>query len=102
MLETALDLCALRRLIAETLDEGLDVLDLLLLILVSSLLLLQTLLTQGDVVTVGSLVVVDASQLNLNGAVGHVVEEGTVVRDEQERDSTGDEEVLEPVDRLDV
>ena len=58
LLDAALYLIALGGLVAETLNEALGVLDLLLLVLVGAALLLQALLTQLEVVAVVRAVVV--------------------------------------------
>ena len=74
----------------------------LLLVVVLLLLLLATLLAQLEVFRVVYLVVVDATHGYLDGAGGDVVDKSPIVADDDYRLGAVDEELLEPLDRLDV
>ena len=102
LLDATLHLHGLGSLVAETLDEGFSVLDLLLLVLVGTELLLAAFLAQDDKLVVLHLVVVDASAGYFDGAGRDVVQEGTVVADQHHGIGARGEEVLQPLDGLDV
>ena len=99
---TALHLVGLRVRALEALDEVGRLGDELLLLLVGLHLLLPTLGTQALVLGVVHLIVVEAAHRDLEGTRGDVVDEGAVVADDDDRLPRLDEEVLEPLDRLDV
>ena len=65
LFDTTLYLIALSGFVAEALDEALDLLYLLLLVLIGTTLLLESLLTKDEVVAVVRLVVVESTQLYL-------------------------------------
>ena len=65
LFDTTLYLIALGGFVAEALDEALDLLYLLLLVLIGTTLLLESLLTKDEVVAVVRLVVVESTQLHL-------------------------------------
>ena len=102
MLDTALHLHGLRGLVAETLDEGLRVLYLPLLVLPGPELLLPAFLAQPDELVILHPVVVDASAGDFDGAGGDVVEEGSVVADQDDGVGPCGQELLQPLYRLDV
>ena len=91
-------------LIAETFDELPHVGHLLLLVLVGPELLLTTLLAQLDVFVVLDLIIYNVSAGNLQGAVGDVVDEGTVVADQHDggRRLARQQFFLQPANGLDV
>ena len=76
--------------------------NLLLLVFVGTELLFTTFLAEHHKLIVRHLVVIDASAGDFDGAVGHVVDEGTVVRHEHHGTGIDLEEVFEPLDGLDV
>ena len=65
LFDTTLYLIALGGFVAEALDEALDLLYLLLLVLIGTTLLLESLLTKDEVVAVVRLIVVESTQLDL-------------------------------------
>ena len=65
LFDTTLYLITLGGFVAEALDEALDLLDFLLLVLIGTTLLLESLLTKDEVVAVVRLVVVESTQLDL-------------------------------------
>ena len=100
--DALLHLHSLGGLIAEALDKRLGVGDLLLLVLISTQLLLATLLAEHDILIVLHLVVFDMAAGDLQRAVGDVVDEGAVVADEDHGTGALSQELLEPLNRLDV
>ena len=101
-LDARLDLLGFGGLVAETLDEGLDLGDLALLVGEGGHLRGAPFLHEDDIVGIGGLIVVDAAGGYLDGAGGDVVEESAVVRDEDDGAGIGGEEGLEPLDGDDV
>ena len=99
---TALHLIGLGVRALEALDEVGRLGDELLLLLVGLHLLLATLGTQALVLGVVHLIVVEAAHRDLEGTRGDMVDESAVVADDDDRLTRLDEEVLEPLDRLDV
>ena len=65
LFDATLYLIALGGFVAEALDEALDLLDFLLLVLIGTTLLLESLLTKDEVMAVVRLVVVESTQLDL-------------------------------------
>ena len=65
-------------------------------------MLLASLLAQLQVLAVVYLIIIDAAHRDLDGAGGDVVYEGPVVTDYDHRLSSLDQEVFQPLDRLDV
>ena len=99
---TALHLVGLGVCALEALNEVSRLGDELLLLLVGLHLLLATLSTQALVLGVVHLIVVEAAHGDLEGTRGDVVDEGAVVADDDDRLPRLDEEVLKPLDRLNV
>ena len=99
---TALHLVGLGVRALEALNEVGRLGDELLLLLVGLHLLLAALGTQALVFGVVYLIVVEATHGDLEGTRSDVVDEGAVVADDDDRLPRLDEEVLEPLDRLDV
>ena len=97
-----LHLYGLRCLIAEAVDEGLRVGNLLLLVLPGTELLLAPFGTEADVLVVLHPIVIDASATYLYGAVRHVVYEGAVVAHQHHGTRVGGQELLQPLYGLDV
>ena len=102
LLDAALHLHGLGGLVAETLDEGFGVFYLLLLVLVGAELLLAAFLAQLDKLVVLHLVVVDVPAGDFDGAGGDVVQEGAVVAHQHHGVGPRGEELLQPLDALDV
>ena len=101
-LDTALHLPCLGGLVAEPLDEALDLRYLLLLVLVGGLLALNAFQPLLHILRVAALVVLDVAEGDLDGAVGDAVEEGAVVGDEDDAAVVVGQVVFQPLDRLDV
>ena len=99
---TALHLVGLGVRALEALDEVGRLGDELLLLLVGLHLLLTALSTQALVLGVVHLIVVEAAHRDLEGTRGDMVDEGAVVADDDDRLPRLNEEVFEPLDRLDV
>ena len=97
-----LNLYGLGGLIAEAVDEGLCVGNLLLLVLKGTQLLLATLGTEVDVLVVLHTVVIYPAATNLYGAVRYVVYKGTVVTHQHHGTRVGGKELLQPLYRLDI
>jgi hypothetical protein len=102
LLDPALHLARLRRLVPETLDKPLGLFDLLLLVLVGSQLLLLSYLLFFDVEAEIPRVFRQMAEAQLIGLAGHVVEEPTVVRDDHDGTLVGAEILLEPLQRVQV
>ena len=102
LLDAALYLHCLRSLITETFDKVFRILDFLLLVFVSAKLLLAAFLAEHHKLIVGNLVVVNPSAGDLNGAVGHIVDESPVVADQYNGTRTDTQEVFKPLDTLDI
>ena len=102
LLDAALHLYGLGGLVAEALNEVLDVGNFLLLVLVGADLLLAAFGAQLDKGVVGHAVVRGAAAGNFQRAVGHVVQEGAVVAHQNHGARAAGQELLEPLDALDV
>ena len=102
LLDAALHLYGFGGLVAEAFDEVLRFLNLLLLVLIGTELLLAPLGTELHELVVLHAVVVDASARNLNGAGGDIVNEGTVVAHQHHGITPCSQEVLQPLDTLNV
>ena len=102
LLDARLHLVRLGGLVAELFDELLGLLNHPLLVFVGGQLLRPALGAQDDVFRVGNLVVVDFAQRELDRARGHIVQKGTVVRDEQYGAVVVAQVLLQPLNRLDV
>ena len=97
-----LHLNGFRRLVAEALYESLHVGYLLLLVFVGSQLLLTSLRTQLDIFVVLHLVVYDTSAGNLQRPVGDIIYKGTVVTYKDDGTGTLCQELLQPLNTLNV
>ena len=102
LLDAALHLYGLGGLVAETLNEVLDVGDFLLLVFVGSELLLAALGAETHELVVLHLVVRDAAAADFERAVGDVVDEGAVVAHEHHGTGFAAQELFQPADALDV
>ena len=102
LLDAALHLYSLGWLIAESLDEVLDIGYFLLLVFVSAELLLTALGTKNHILIVFHLVILYPSAGNLQGAVGYIIDKGTVVTYQHHRLGTLSQELLQPLDTLDI
>ena len=102
LLDAALHLYSLRCLVTETFDKIFRVFYFFLLILVSTQLLFAAFLTQHDKLIVSYLVIVYPSAGNFNGTVGHVVNKCPVVTYQYYRAGTHLQEILQPLDTLNV
>ena len=92
----------LEKIVPETFDKIFRVFYFFLLILVSTQLLFAAFLTQHDKLIVSYLVIVYPSAGNFNGTVGHVVNECPVVTYQHYRTGTHLQEILQPLDTLNV
>ena len=102
LLDALLHLHGLRGLIAEALDEVLEVCYFLLLVLVGAKLLFAPLGAQAHVFVVLDFVVPDAAAGDLERASGDVIDEGAVVRDQYHGPGALLQILLEPLYALDV
>ena len=102
LLHTRLHLIGLRRLVAETLDELLSLLDHTLLVLIGSLLLGKPFLPEFQVLTIRNLIIMNPADHDLHCPVRHIVEELPVVRNQHKRTLVLLQITLEPLDRLNV
>ena len=102
LLDAALYLYGLRRLVSEAFDEVFGSLDFLLLVLISTALLLESLFTKDEVMAVVRLIVVQSSQLDLQRTVRRRIDKRTVVRDEDQGSLSRSDEALQPTDRFDI
>ena len=97
LLDAALHLHSLCRLVAETLDKLFRIGNLFLLVLVGTNLLLATLLAQLHKFVVRHLVIVNASAGNLYRAGGDGVQKRAVVADKHHCIAAARKELLEPL-----
>ena len=102
LLDARLHLHGLGGFVAETLDELFCFLNHLLLVEVGAHLLLVPFASEFEEMAVVDVVVVDAPEGDFDGSRGDIVDERAVVADEDEGTVVGAEEVLQPLDRLDV
>ena len=102
LLDSALHLHGFGGFVAEALDELFRFLNHLLLVHVRAHLLLVPLFAQLNEPAVIDVIIVYASKCYLNGSAAHIVNERTVVADHQYCARTAFQEVLEPLNRLDV
>ena len=102
LLDAALYLYGLRRLVSEAFDEVFGSLDFLLLVLISAALLLESLFTKDKVMAVVRLVVVQSSHLDLQRAVRRRIDKSTVVRDEHQGRRARSDEAFQPTNGLDI
>ena len=101
-LDAGLDLSGLGGLVAEALDESLDLRHLSLLVGELSQLTGATFTHLNHIFRVGAAVVVDTAGGDFDGAGSDIVEESAVVGDENHGAGVGREKVFEPLDRDDV
>ena len=97
-----LHLLGLGRLVAETLDERLDVLDFALLVFVSRALHVHTFLAQTDVIGIRHFIIVNLAVRDFHRADGDVVQKSAVVRNHQYRAVIGLQEAFQPLNGLNV
>ena len=102
LLHFLLHLHSLRGLIAETVDELLHIGYLLLLVFVGSELLFATFLAQYDIFVVLHLVVDNLSARYLQCPVRHIINKCAVVTHQHNGIGTCGQELLQPLDRLNV
>ena len=92
----------LGRLVAEALDQLLRLLDFALLVGLGLALLFPNFIAQRQILVVRAGEVVALAQHNFQGARRRVVEEGSVVRNQNHRLRTIGQELLQPQDGLNV
>ena len=102
MLDATLHLHGLGGLVAEALNEIFDVGNLFLLIFVGSQLLLTTLGTQLHKLVILDAIIDNLATRDFERAVGHIVDEGTVVAHQHHRTAGACQERFEPSDALNV
>ena len=102
LLDSALYLIGFGRFITETLYKILYFSYLFLLILVCALLLFYPLLTQFHKLGVVDTIVVSLAAGNFNGPVGHIINESTVVADQQHSLGFGLKELFKPLNGLNI
>ena len=102
LLHLLLHLHGLGGLIAEALNELAHIGHLLLLVLVGTQLLLATLLAQDDILAVLHPVVDDVATADLEGAVGYIINKGTVVAHQDHCPTPRGQQLLQPLYRLNV
>ena len=102
LLDFLLHLHGLRRLIAEAVDERLHIGDFLLLVLVGAKLLFATLFPQFDIIAVFHAIVDNLTTRYFQRAIRDIVDESTVVADENHRRAARRQKLLQPLNRLDV
>ena len=102
LLDAALHLHSLGRLIAEPLYKVLDISYFLLLVLVGTQLLLTALGTQHNVLIIFHPVILYPAAGNLQRAVGYIINKGTVVTHQHHSLGTLRQKLLQPLDTLDV
>ena len=95
-----LDLIRFGRLIPELIDEILGLLDHLLLILICGHLLLKTFFSKFQVFGIRHFIIMDMSHHNLDRPVGDIIQETSVMGNQQYRTSETLEVILKPLDRL--
>ncbi len=100
LLDAALYLHAFGCLVAEPLYEILCFLDHLLLVLECAHLLFQSFLSQHYVFGIIDRVVINLSKGDLDGAIGHIVDECSVVAHKNYGIGFGGKEIFEPLYRL--
>ena len=102
LLDFLLHLHGLRRLIAKAVDERLHIGDFLLLVLVGAKLLLATLFPQFDIFAVFHAIIDNLTARNFQRAIRDIVDESTIVADENHRRAARRQKLLQPLNRLDV
>ena len=95
-------LLGLGRLVAETLDERLNVLDFALLVLVSRALHVHTFLAQTDIIGIRHFIIINLAVRDFHRADGDVVQKSAVVRNHQYRAVIGLQEAFQPLNGLNV
>ena len=102
LLHLLLHLHGLRGLVAETLDEVLHLGDFLLLVLVGPQLLFAALLAQHDVLIIFYAIIDNPSARDFQRTVRHIIYKGTVVADEHHCPTPLCEQLLQPLNGLNV
>ena len=102
LLHLLLHLHGLRSLIAETLYKRLHISDFLLLVLVSPQLLFTTLTAQRDILVVLHAVVHYPAARDFQRTVRHIIDKGAVVTHQHHSRCRLRQELLQPLDRLNV
>ena len=100
--QTLLHLHGLRGLIAEALHERAYVGHLLLLVLIGTQLLFASLAPEGDILVVLHPVVDHTAAADLQRAVRHIINKGAVVAHQHHRPAPLRQQLLQPLDALDV
>ena len=100
--QTLLYLDGLGRLITEALHKVTYVGHLFLLILIGTHLLFAALFSKHHILVVLHAIVNDATTGNLKGAVGHIINKSAVVTHQHHCPTPRGQQLLEPLDRLDV
>ena len=102
LLDAALHLLGLGRLVAEAIDEGLELLDALALVLVCGDQRIAALLLLGQIFFVVAAVEMNAFVPDLDDAIDGDVEEVAVVRDEHVGERILQQVLLQPVARFQI
>ena len=102
LLDARLHLYGLRGFVAEALDEGFGVGKHLLLVVIGALLLLAALTAELNILVVRNFVIIDVPEFDLERAPGCVVNEGAIVRNEQDGVRRRCDEAFEPLYGLNV
>ena len=102
LFDLLLHLNSLRSLIPEALDKRFHVCHFLLLVLVGSQLLFTTFLAEYDVFVVFHLVVDHPSTGDFQRTVRHIIDKSPIVTHQHHRTRTLCQELLQPLDRLDI
>ena len=102
MFDTALYLYSLSGLIAETLDKVFRILYLFLLVFVSTKLLFSAFLTEYHKLIVLHFIIIDTPASYFNRTGSDIIQKSAVVTDKHHCVGTGGEEVLQPLDTLDI
>ena len=102
LLDLLLNLNSLCGLITEALDEGLHVSHFLLLVLIGPYLLLAALLSQHDILIILHLIVDHLPARDFQRAVRHIIYKGTVMTHKDDCTRRLGQELLQPLNRLDI
>ena len=102
LLDSALNLHRLCGLISEFLDKFLCVVNHFLLILISALLLLDSLFAQFNKVRIIHVVVINFPTRNFDGAIRDIINKRLIVRNEHQHIGLSFQKILKPLNRLNV
>ena len=97
LLDTALYLYSLCRLVTETFDKIFCILYFFLLILISAQLLFATFLAEYDELVVRHFIIINSSARNLNGPIGYIINKRTVVTYQYHSPRTHFQKILQPL-----